>query len=185
MASPDKHPISPPPEPPTEDLWCRLFIYLLSVYPCNPSCYIGRRQLIISVINLLTGTPHQKSHTNGAETNCLESGERFFSPPFFLSMGPFFPVTWQQSKTINLRYLKQRNDHNTTHMTHRLSSYLSAIFFELFVVIKLQLLTGSHGTCGRLTESQSPDKIRFLFFFSNPATRHHTSFPVLEKSDLK
>lgn len=111
MASPDKHPISPPPEPPTEELWCRLFIYLLFVYLCNPSCYIGRRQLIISVIDLLTGTPQQKSHASGAKTNCLESGERFFLPPFFLSSRV------AAVETINLTHLKQRNDHNTTHMT--------------------------------------------------------------------
>lgn len=113
MASADKHPISPPPEPPTEELQCRLFIYLLFVYLCNPSCYIGRRQLIISVIDLLTGTPHQKSHASAAETNCLESSERF-SPPFFLSKGSFFQ-SCGSSQNVKLRHLKQHNDHSTTH----------------------------------------------------------------------
>lgn len=70
-------------------------------------------------------------------------------------------------------------------MDFRLSSTLSAIFFWLFVVIKLQLLIGSHGWCGRLVDSQWPDKIRFLFLFSNHVTQHRKRFPVLENSRLK
>lgn len=101
MASPNKHPISPPPQPPTEELRCRLFIYLLFVYVCNPSCYIGRRQLIMSVMDLLTGTPQQKSQASGAKTNCF----------FFVSKSPSFLQS--AVETINLRHWKQPNDHNT------------------------------------------------------------------------